>query len=159
MSAANDSGWIDDLELEDVGVKWSFSHFAGQPDIYNDEGDVNFVVLLSETQAEKALKDGWAVREKEGREEGDPVEYHLKVKVGSKPPPRIFFIKGQKKLRMEVADLADVRRDTCEQLDIILQPSRWVNQGNVGITAYLKEMYATMKESRFGAKYSDYEDA
>lgn len=151
--------WIEDLELEDVAVKWGFSHFDGRADTYNEPGDHNFVIMLDEATATRAIEQGWAVREKEGYEEGDPPEWHLKVKISYKfEPPRIFLIKGRRKFRAEQSDLADIRRDTCERLDVILTPSRWVNGGNSGITAYVREMYATVKQSRFAERYSDLDD-
>lgn len=156
---AEDREWIDDVELEDVKVKWAFSHFDGREDTFNAEGDYNFQVILSDEQAEQLREEGWNVRTRDGYEEGDPPEHLLKVKISYKyTPPKIYLIKGERKLRAEPRDLADIRRDTCEQLDVIITPSRWVVGANTGITAYAKEVYAKVKESRFSSKYADYEE-
>jgi hypothetical protein len=151
--------WIDDVEFEDVAVKWAFSHFDGREDLYNGQGDHNFTIILPDDVAKAMSAEGWNVVTKPGYEEGDPEENLLKVKISYKfEPPKIYLIKGERKIRAEERDLADIRRDTCEQLDVILTPSRWVHGGNTGITAYAKELYARIKESRFSAKYADYEE-
>jgi hypothetical protein len=158
--AKEERKWIDDVELEDVQVKWAFSHFDGREDTYNAQGDYNFTIMLPAPLAEKMREDGWtSIRTTPGYEEGDPEEHLLKIKISYKyEPPKVYLIKGDRKLRAEERDLADIRRDTCEQLDVIITPSRWVNGGNTGITAYSKELYAKVKESRFSAKYADFEE-
>jgi len=154
-----DRNWVNDVELEDVKVKWAFSHFDGREDTFNAEGAHNFTAMLSEEIADKMRADGWAVRDMPGYEEGDPDEHLLKIKISYKfEPPKIYLLKGERKLRATERDLADIRRDTLEQLDVIITPSRWVNGQNSGITAYVKELYAKVKESRFAAKYADYEE-
>lgn len=157
--ADEDRKWIPEIELEDVKVKWAFSHFDGREDTYNGEGDHNFTIMLSDEDADRLREDGWAIRTMPGYEEGDPPENLLKVKISYKyEAPKIFLIKGERKLRADERDLRDIRRDTCEQLDVIIRPSRWVNGKNSGITAYVKELYAKVKVSRFSEKYNDFQE-
>lgn len=152
--------WIDDIEIEDAQVKWGFSHFDGRSDTFNDEGDHNFTIIIPEKDAKRLLEDGWNIRKFEGREEGDPPEYTLKVKISYRfEPPKIYLIKGQRKFRAKEPDLADIKRSTCDKLDVIISPSPWVNGPNSGISAFVKEMYATVKQSRFSESYADFEEA
>lgn len=156
---AKNQDWIPDVELEDVKVKWAFSHFDGREDTYNAEGDHNFTIILPEDVADKLRSEGWAVRTMDGYEEGDPQEHLLKVKISYKyEGPKIYLIMNDRKMRADQRDLKDIRRDTCERLDIIITPSRWVNGPNSGITAYVKELYAKIKVSRFATMYSDLEE-
>lgn len=151
--------WIDELELEDVRVKWNFSHLDGREDTFNLPGNRDIVLILDEATAKKATDDGWPIKELAPYEEGDPPEYTLKCKISYKyEPPLIYLIKNGRKLRAEERDLNDIRRDTCERMDIILQPSRWVSGPNTGIAAYVKEMYATVRQSRFRDMYEDLEE-
>lgn len=152
--------WIDDEELEDVMVKWNWSHFDGRADTFNDDGDHNFTIVLPEETARELLKRGWTgVKENEPYEEGDPPEWTLKIKISYRfEAPKIYLIKGERKFRADESDLRDIRRDSCEQLDVIITPSRWVNGPRTGVTAYAKELYAKVKESRFASKYDDYEE-
>lgn len=152
--------WIDEVELEDVKVKWNWSHFDGRADTFNDEGDYNYTLILDEKTAADMLEAGWTgIKENPPYEEGDPPEWTLKVKISYKyEAPRIYLIKNNRKIRAEESDLRDIRRDTCLQMDVILTPSRWVNGPRTGVTAYTKELYAEIKQSRFADKYEDYEE-
>lgn len=151
--------WIEDIELEDVQIKWAFSHFDGRADTYNDEGDHNFTIVLPEETAQKLIAEGWNVREMAPYEEGDLPEYLLKVKISYKyEPPKIYLIKGERKFRADQRDLAEITRAATEQIDVIITPSRWVNGNRSGITAYTKELYAKVKQSRFSERYADYEE-
>lgn len=151
--------WINDVEIENAQIKWAFSHFDGREDTFNAAGDYNFMIILPEDVAEKMAADGWNIKVMDGYEEGDPPEHLLKVKISYKyEPPKIYLLKNGRKLRADERDLADIRRDTCEQIDVIITPSRWVHGKNEGITAYTKELYAKIKVSRFAAAYDDYEE-
>lgn len=156
---ADTPGWIDDIEIEDAQIKWSFSHFDGRADTFNDEGDHNFTVILEKEHALDLMDQGWSVKVMEPREEGDDPEYLLKVKISYRfEPPKIYLIKGGRKIRADETDLVDIKRSTTEQISVIIQPSRWVHGNNSGITAYAKELYAKVKESRFEAMYADLEE-
>lgn len=154
--------WINDLEIDDAQIKWAFSHFAGEKATFNDAGDHNFTVILPEESALDlmAIPDGWNIKKHEPREEGDPPEYTLKVKISYKyEQPAIYILKGTRRFRATEEDLADIKRSTCERVDVIISPSRWVNpKGETGVTAYVKEMYVLIRESRFAEKYADYEE-
>lgn len=150
--------WIDDLEIENANIKWAFSHFDGRQDTFNDEGQHNFQVIIDEEHAKDLMAEGWPIKVKDGREEGDPPEYLLKVNISYRfEAPQIYLIKGNRKYRADESDLSDIKRATCEQIDVIIQPSPWVHGRESGISAYAKEMYVKIKESRFGAAYADYE--
>lgn len=156
--------WIDDLEVDDAEVKWPFSHFDGRKDVYNDEGDHNFTIIIPNEWAEELLKipNGWAIKEHTREFDGEEVtEYTLKVKISDKyGPPPIYFLKGNRRMKVDdLSDLGDIRRSTCKRLDVIISPSRWVNpQGQTGVTGYVKEMYVQIEESKFAERYADYED-
>lgn len=158
---SNFTGWIDDAEFENAVIKWAFSNFDGN-DSLSGPGNYNFTIILSEEEAMHLLEQGWTnVKKYEPREEGDPPEYTFKIKASwDYKAPAIFFIKNGRKFRVTKAEeLADIRRDTCEQLDVICTPSKWKNvKGEEGVTAYVKEMYVAIKEHRFAQKYSDYEE-
>lgn len=154
------AGWIDDIEIENAQVKWPFSNFDGD-DKLSGPGNYNFTIILDDEQAERYRAEGWNVKTYEGRDEGDPPEHTLKVIISYKfDAPHVYLIKGDRKFRATERDLADIRRDTLEQLDVIISPSRWSRpNGDAGVSAYVKELYAQVKQSRFSERYADYEDA
>lgn len=149
--------WIEDVEIENAQIKWAFSHFDGREAAYNDEGDHNFQIILSQEQAMEMTEAGWNVKEMAGREEGDPPEYLLKVKISYRfEKPAIYFLKGERRFLADQADLADIKRENVEQIDVIVAPRPWVHGRESGVSAYAKEMYVKISESRFAAKYADY---
>lgn len=152
--------WIDDVELEDVNIKWAWSHFDGN-DTFNGPGNYSFTIVLPEATAREMLAAGWTgIKENDGYEEGDPPEWTLKVKISYRlTPPMIYLIKNERKFRVtDETELVQIRRDMTDQVDVILTPSRWVQPNRTGVTAYVKEMYAKVRESRFASHYSDYEE-
>lgn len=151
--------FIPEEEFEHADVHWGFSHFDGREAMFNEEGDHNFIIRIPEQRALRMQEAGWNVKQKEGREEGDPLEWHLKVKIGTKRGmPKIFFVKGKRIIRVEDArELADIRFSVVTNLDLIVQPSRWINGNRQGISAYVKEMYVEMNVSKFDEKYAELE--
>lgn len=157
--AKEEREWIDDVEIPDAKIKWGFSNFGGREATYNAEGDHNFTIILPDELADKLRAEGWAVKTMDGYEEGDPPEHLLKVKISYKyEPPKIFLILGDRKLRADERDLDDIRRDTCERIDVVITPSRWVHGKNTGVSAYAKELYAKVKLSRFRETYADLQE-
>jgi len=169
--------WINDLEIEDAQIKWPWSHFNGAADTFNTEGDRNFVVILNPEDARALMEipDGWSIKEYEGREEGDEPEYTIKIKISYRfEAPKIFFLKekevedpdnpGQtitqlRKFRVEnEAELNDITRGTVKRIDFVAKPSRWVRNGEAGVTPYLSEMYVHMAESKIGSQYDDIQE-
>lgn len=161
MDNQQERKWIDDLEIENANIKWAFSHFDGREDTFNNEGDHNFTLVIDDEQeAQRLIAEGWNIRRMDPREEGDPPEYLLKVKISYRyEAPPIFFLKGERKYRADEVDLVDIKRSTCEQLDVIVTPKPWVHGRDSGVSAYVKEMYVKIKESRFAERYADYEEA
>lgn len=157
MSAAGD--WIPNEEIENAQIKWAFSHFDGRADTYNDEGDRNFTIKLSEEHAQRLMETGWNIKVMDGYEEGDPPEYLFKVKISYKfDPPKIYLIKGDRKIRAEERDLADITRATVENIDVVIKPHKWERQGNRGVSAYVEEMYVVVSQSRFAQRYQDLQE-
>lgn len=172
--------WINDLEIEDANIKWAWSHFNGAADTFNAEGERNFVVTLDPTDARALMEipDGWSIKEyvdtREGAEGSEP-EYTIKIKISYRfEPPKIFFLKEKevvdpetgvatmqlRKFRVETeAELNDITRGTVQRIDFVAKPSRWIRNGEAGVTPYLSEMYVHMADSKIGGKYDDVEEA
>lgn len=171
--------WINDLEIEDAQIKWAWSHFNGAADTFNAEGDRNFVVSLKPEDARALMEipDGWTIKEyvdtREGAE-GEEPEYTIKIKISYRfEPPKIFFLKEKeveledgtigtqlRKFRVEnETELNDITRATVKRIDFVAKPSRWMRNGEAGVTPYLSEMYVHMQDSKIGAQYDDVEEA
>jgi hypothetical protein len=152
----------DQATLEDVTI--IHRNFAGLEGRYNQEGEHTFSVVLDEDTAKAMEKDGWNVKHREGREEGDegywflPIAFKYRARDGRRlRAPRITLLSSRGRTPLgenEVKLIDDINIDTA---DIIIRPRPWETGGNQGIKAYLQTMYITMKEDVLDKKYADYE--
>lgn len=148
------------LSIENAKI--GFRNFSGRANTYNAEGQRNFCVFLEDEElAEKLAQDGWNVRFPKNRTEDDNRQPFIQVSVKFDPyPPNINMItasKGTVKLdegNVGLLDDADI-----ETVDIRIRPYNWTLQdGRSGVKAYVKDMYVTIQEDPFAAKYYKRED-
>ena len=147
------------IEKTMEGVRIVFRNFAGEKKQFNDEGKRNFSIVLTPQQAEEMEREGWNVKRKPPREEGDEEFCHLKVKVSyAGRPPRIVMIssKGRTNLDEETAELMDIAE--LKNVDLIIRAYDWEVNDKRGRTAYLKTIYATIWEDELDLKYADVPD-
>lgn len=158
----SDRPWVEEVELGDVMVKWGWSHFSGLRDEFHEDGEYDFTITLPEDTAIELRDLGWtSVKPNEPREEGDPIEWTMQIKLSDRfDLPAVYFIKGNRRIRMKnMRELADIRRGTCKKLSVVITPSPWSRpDGKSGVTAYAKEMWVEVNESRFSAAYADLEE-
>lgn len=130
-------------------------NFKGAASKYNREGDRGFTLQLDPEQGEEMLADGWNVKVKPGREEGDPDRYFLNVTVRyGLYPPSVVLVTSKNKTPLSEDEVG--RLDGCifEKADIVLNGSEWHGDGDRhGIKAYLKTGYFTIEEDEFAEEY------
>lgn len=141
----------EEIKLEGVRLIWR--NFAGEEKPFNAAGKRNFAIPLEEELAKELAAIGWNVKEKE--KDGEML-YHLPVTVKfGKKPPRLFMITKSKNKRTpldeDTAMLLDVAE--FENVDVILRPYNWDVQGKQGVSAYLKTLFATIREDELELKY------
>lgn len=145
---------IKPVVMEDVKI--IFRNFAGAEGQFNAKGDRNFSVVLPKAVAEAMISEGWNVRSRPAREEGEDPQYILTVKVNfdGAPPARVYMIssKGQTQLDEDTVGALDYAELT--NVDLIVNPYAWAVGENHGIKAYLKTLFATVKEDELELKYS-----
>jgi hypothetical protein len=132
-----------------------YLNFAGREGPYNN--DRTFCVALPDEDAEKLAADGWNVKVREAREEGDEEIKYLAVKVSyENRPPRITMITSTgstllKESQLEMLDYADIVK-----VDIVVNPYEWhMSDGKTGIKAYLKTMFITIDEDDLERMYAE----
>jgi hypothetical protein len=146
-------------EITLEGVRIVFRNFAGAQKQFNDAGKRNFSVVLTPEQASELEKDGWNVKRKPPREEGDEEFCHLKVTVNfGGRPPRIVLIssKGRNQLDEDTAELLDYAE--LDNVDLIIRPYDWTVNDKTGRKAYLKTLYAKVHEDDLDLKYANVPD-
>lgn len=143
---------IPDLEIE--GGIIIFKNFSGQARKFTPEGKRSFSVIIPEENVESLLAQGWNVKPLKPLEEGDPIRYHLSVKVSyAVVSPKIIMIteSGHQALDEDTVGLLDV--SDIINADLVISPSYWAMGGNEGYTAYIKAAYITIQEDSFAKKY------
>lgn len=149
---------IRQLVLE--GVQIGFKNFRGEEGQYNRKGDRNFVIFLEPELANSLADQGWNIKFPKPLEEPDDEDTrnpHLQVSIGEKGmPPKIVMVDEENNnevlLNFETMDILD---DTViRYADVIIRPYHWAVNGNTGIKAYLKTLYANIEPDVFGGKYS-----
>lgn len=123
-------------------AKIIFRNFAGAGTKFNREGDRNFAVIIDNIEAANRLQaDGWNVKIKPPREEGDAPFMYLPVKIKfNERGPHVHV-----ETAGTISDLTEGEMACLDQLDIgsadmDLRPYDWEVQGKIGRTAYLQSI-------------------
>lgn len=142
------------IEIEDVRMIWK--NFTGKKTDFNAEGNRNFHVVIPIELAEALISDGWNVKEKPAREEGDEPFYHLEVSVKFEPfPPNITLLSSRGRTRLDEVTVQLLDTADIASCDIVIRPYNYDFNGKQGVKAYLKNLYVTIEEDSFAKKYAD----
>lgn len=148
------------IEIENADIR--FKNFQGAAGKYNNAGNRNFSVFLTNEMADELMAEGWNVKCLLPVDDETPPQCHLRVdvgfKVGTKPPKVVMITSAGKRFldadTVEILDYADI-----ETVDLILNPYNYEVNGKTGVKAYLKDIYVTIRENVFDKKYADIPDS
>lgn len=150
----NDSKREAIFQVENAHI--TYRNFRGEARQYNNAGNRNFNLILSEEDA-KIFKDaGFRVRERSGRNDRkDDVIYLVQVNVSYKfRKPKIVVINGRTKTELDEEDIAELDYADVEYIDLTIRPYHWqMPDGRTGVKAYLNSMYVTLVSDPFEDKY------
>ena len=138
-------------------VKFANRNFAGRATKFKPAGQSSVSIVIEDLAfAERLIQDGWNVKiGKPNPDTGQPDRAYLSVKVSyENRPPMIVLVSNRKKTildaeSIEVLDYADI-----ENVDAIVRPYCWENNGKSGVAAYMKTCYVTIQDDPFGDKYN-----
>lgn len=141
------------LIMENAKIR--FRNFSGRPDEFTREGDRSFALVIDdEDLANKLKEDGWNVRMRMPKNDGEDPWYYLKVKVNFGGfPPKIIEVTSRNRVSLNEETVGILDSAELKSVDVEISPYHWGIGGRSGITAYLKTMYATIEEDPFAAKY------
>lgn len=143
------------LQLDDVRI--IYRNFSGEGSKFNREGDKNFSVFIDNMElANDLIEQGWNVKIREPREEGDEPFAHLPVKVKfNDRGPRIYLISGNRRNELDEESVAILDNIDIACIDMDIRPYDWEVNGKTGRTAYLHSMRVVQEVDRFAE--DDYE--
>ena len=141
------------LIMENAKIR--FRNFSGRPDDFTREGDRSFALVIDdEDLANKLKEDGWNVRMRMPKNDGEDPWYYLKVKVNFGGfPPKIIEVTSRNRVSLNEETVGILDSAELKSVDVEISPYHWEISGRSGITAYLKTMYAAIEEDPFAAKY------
>lgn len=143
------------LQIDDARI--IFKNFEGRGDKFNREGDRNFSLLIEDENTANALiKEGWNVKIKPGREDGDDPFMRLPVKVKfTDYGPNVYLVTGNRRNELDEESIGCLDNIEIESVDMDIRPYDWEVNGRTGRTAYLQSMEVVQRIDRFAARYSE----
>lgn len=133
-----------------------FRNFSGKPDAFNVQGNKKFTVVIDPDMAEMLIRDGWNVRYLKAREEGEEPTPILEVTLSWKHrPPQVTVITSRGRTDLDEPQVMVLDWAEFKNVDMIINPYRWVVGEKTGIKAYLKSIYITILEDPLELKYAD----
>ena len=145
------------LQIDDARIM--FRNFRGEGDRFNREGDRNFVLIIpNEDIADALAKEGWNVKIKDPREEGDAPFMYLPVKVKfNDRGPQVYLVTGNRHNRLTEESVGMLDDIDIASVNMDIRPYDWEVNGKTGRTAYLQSIEVFQEIDRFAARYAEEE--
>lgn len=143
------------LQIDDAKIV--YRNFSGAPSKFNREGDRNFAVVIEDQDISDALvNEGWNVKIKPPREDGDSPFMYLPVKVKfTDCGPTVYLKTGNATNRLDEESVSCLDNIDILAVDLDLRPYDWEVNGKMGRSAYLQSIYVTQRVDRFAERYSE----
>jgi len=144
------------LQIE--GARIVYRNFSGVAGKYNREGDRNFAVVIPDQDiADDLLKEGWNVKIRPPREEGeDPFIYlPVKLKFNDRGPGVYVNTYDGNLERLNEETINSLDNIDIIDVDLDIRAYDWDVNGKTGRTAYLQGMEVRQNIDRFAAKYAE----
>lgn len=145
------------ITIEDARLV--FRNFEGRVSTYNTNGLRSFSVVLDPETAEVLRADGWNVKERPPREEGDEPFYHMSVAVSYrriKPQITLISETSGNQVALDEADIHQLDSIEIRTADMVIAPSFWEVGDAAGIKAYLRKLFVVRVEDELDLKYANY---
>lgn len=146
------------------GARIIFRNFSGRGTQYNREGDRNFCVVIDDEEiANRLIEEGFNVKIRQPREEGEEPFMYMKVNVKYHPKgseyerlnPVACLISGRNRNMLDEESICCLDGIDIENVDLDLSGSNWNVQGRSGRSAYLSKIYVTQELDRFATRYAE----
>ena len=143
------------LQIDDARI--IYRNFAGEASQFNRAGDRNFSVLIEDEQIANELRDqGWNVKIKQAREEGDTPFMHLPVKVKfNDRGPSVYLVSGSNRVKLDEETIGMLDSIDILGVDLDIRPFDWEVNGKAGRAAYLQSICVTQDIDRFAQRFEE----
>ena len=145
------------LQIDDARI--IYRNFKGEGGKFNREGDRNFAVVIPKQEiADALIEEGWNVKIKPPREDGDDPFMYLPVKVKfNERGPHVYLETGKRSNKLDEDSIACLDSIDILKVDLDVRPYDWDVNGKQGRTAYLQGMDVVQDCDRFAARYAEEE--
>ena len=118
----------------------------------------NFALIIPDRQlADDLIANGWNVRIKPPREEGDDPFMYLPVKVRfNDRGPNVYLKSGSNLVKLDEESISCLDEIDILDVDLDIRPYDWEVNGKTGRTAYLQSIRVTQDLDRFAAEEEEY---
>lgn len=143
------------LQIDDARI--IYRNFSGEGSKFNREGDRNFSLIIDDPAiADELVAQGWNVKIKEPREEGDDpfITLPIKVKFNDRGP-NVYLQSGNNRVRLDEESISCLDNVDIINVDLDIRPYDWEVNGKTGRTAYLHSMCVTQEVDRFADRFED----
>ena len=137
-----------------------YRNFSGTGSRYNREGDRNFAVVIPDKEiADALIENGWNVKIKPPREEGDSPFMYMPVKVKfNDRGPNVYLVTGKRMNRLDEESVSCLDDVDIQSVDMDIRPYDWEVNGRSGRSAYLQSIKVTQRIDRFAAENEEEEE-
>lgn len=148
------------------GCRIIYRNFTGRGTQYNREGDRNFCVVIEDQEtADRLIEEGFNVKIRQPREEGEDPFMYLKVNVKYHPKdsdlarlnPTAVLVSGRHRNTLDAETVGLLDNIDIANVDMDISGSNWNVNGRSGRSAYLSKIYVTQEIDRFASRYAEEE--
>lgn len=143
---------MENLKIENAEIR--FRNFAGKERDYNPEGQRNFCVFFDLEKAHELEKIGWNVKYTKPSDTYEQKGYIPVAVSFDHIPPTVYMITSKKAVKLGPETIGILDWSELQNVDLDISPYMWNVSGRKGVKAYLKTMYAVIKEDEFAEKYN-----
>ena len=144
------------LQIDDAII--IFRNFSGVGSKFNREGDRNFAVIIPDQEiADALIEEGWKVKIKPPREDGDDPVMYLPVKIKfNDRGPNVYLKTGDAMNKLDEESIGCLDDVDILSADMDIRPYDWEVNGKTGRSAYLQSIRITQRiNDRFAEEYAE----
>lgn len=146
------------LQIDEAQI--IYRNFSGVPSKFNREGDRNFALVIPDQEVADALiEQGYNVKIKPPREDGDTPFMYMAVKVKFNDRGPVAYLKSgaARPVKLDEDSISCLDDVDIQSVDLDIRPYDWEANGKTGRSAYLQSIHVVQNVDRFAARYAEEE--